>query len=91
MNKMMTTLIAMNAVMLGVAGCADTTAPTASATAPTKTSMSYSSQSLGGAGLFSNINVPGATGRTIVPGDNSTIAGDEDATHLQQTSAFGGD
>jgi hypothetical protein len=30
-------------------------------------------------------NVPGATGRVIVPGDNSTIAGDSLATLMQRT------
>ena len=35
-----------------------------------------------------NPNVPGATGTTIVPGDNSTIAGDAGATRLQQTNAY---
>jgi hypothetical protein len=35
-----------------------------------------------------NPNFPGATGRVIVPGDNSTIAGDEAATHMEQTGSF---
>jgi hypothetical protein len=38
----------------------------------------------------SNPNVPGATGRTIVEGDRSTIAGDAKATRMQQTGAYGG-
>jgi hypothetical protein len=32
-----------------------------------------------------NPSVPGATGRSVVSGDNSTIAGDEMATELQRT------
>ena len=35
-------------------------------------------------------NVPGGTGRTIVRGNNSTIAGDAEATRMQQTGASGG-
>jgi hypothetical protein len=38
-----------------------------------------------------NPNVPGATGTTIVPGDNSTIAGDAEATRTQQTGAYSDD
>ncbi len=34
--------------------------------------------------------VPGATGRTIVIGDPSTIAGDEAATHIQQMGDYSG-
>jgi hypothetical protein len=37
-----------------------------------------------------NPNVPGATGRTIVVGNHSTIAGDEESTRMQQTGAYGG-
>ena len=37
----------------------------------------------------SNPNVPGATGRTIVRGDCSTIAGDAKATRMQQEGAYG--
>jgi hypothetical protein len=33
-------------------------------------------------------NVPGATGTTIVPGDNSTIAGDAAATLMQRTGSI---
>jgi hypothetical protein len=32
-----------------------------------------------------NPNVPGATGRTIVRGDHSTIAGDAEATEMQRS------
>ena len=37
----------------------------------------------------SNPNVPGATGRTIVRGDRSTIAGDAEATRMQQEGVYG--
>ena len=33
-------------------------------------------------------NTPGYTGRTIVPGNNSTIAGDAAATRMQQTGSY---
>ena len=36
-----------------------------------------------------NRHTPGATGTTIVPGDNSTISGDAKATRMQQTGAYG--
>jgi hypothetical protein len=35
-------------------------------------------------------NRPGATGRTIVSGDSSTINGDRTATTMQQTGAISG-
>jgi hypothetical protein len=35
-------------------------------------------------------NVPGATGRTIVLGNHSTIAGNAEATRFQQTGAISG-
>jgi hypothetical protein len=31
-----------------------------------------------------NLSLPGATGRTIVPGSTSTVAGDAEATSQQQ-------
>jgi len=40
-------------------------------------------------GGAANPNVPGATGRSIVPGDNSTIAGDANATEEQRTGTLG--
>ena len=41
-------------------------------------------------GSASATSVPGATGRTIVPGSNSTVAGDAGATEQQQKSPLGG-
>jgi hypothetical protein len=35
-----------------------------------------------------NANVPGATGRTIVIGNHSTIADDTEATEMQRTGAY---
>jgi hypothetical protein len=35
-----------------------------------------------------NPNVPGATGTTVIAGDNSSIADDAEATRLQQTNAY---
>jgi hypothetical protein len=35
-------------------------------------------------------NIPGATGRTIVPGDHSTITGDRTSTLNEQTGFIGG-
>ena len=40
------------------------------------------------AGNPADPNTPGATGRTIVRGDNSTIAGDAQATRMQQTGGY---
>jgi hypothetical protein len=37
-----------------------------------------------------NANVPGATGNTVVPGNNSTIAGDRPATMRSRTGFYGG-
>jgi hypothetical protein len=36
-----------------------------------------------------NPNVPGATGRTVVPGSSSTVSGDAEATELQQKWGVG--
>jgi hypothetical protein len=35
-------------------------------------------------------NTPGYTGRTIIPGNNSTIAGNAKATRMQQTGSYSG-
>jgi predicted small lipoprotein YifL len=37
-----------------------------------------------GPGDPTNPNTPGATGSTVIPGNNSTIAGDAEATHIQK-------
>jgi hypothetical protein len=51
-----------------------------SACAPTASNMA----SNGGTSQASNPNFPGATGTTVVRGNNSTIAGDANATYNQQ-------
>jgi hypothetical protein len=38
----------------------------------------------GGVAAAANPNVPGATGTTVVPGNNSTVASDATATYNQQ-------
>jgi hypothetical protein len=84
MTKITVALIALTFV-LGSAACTD--ASTAASLASVSTSaMQYKN----GDGAASNPNVPGATGRTIIPGNNSTITGDAEATRQQQTGAYGG-
>jgi hypothetical protein len=58
------------------------------AAAPANTTLSSTIGTARGAGVndaYENPNVPGATGRTIVLGDHSTIAGDATATQMQRT------
>jgi hypothetical protein len=65
--------------------------PTSAATnspTPTPTSRAYSSESRMFSSNAADPNFPGATGRVIVRGDNSTIAGDEAATQMEQTGSF---
>jgi hypothetical protein len=92
MTKFVTALTALT-FALGAAAYAGTPSRTPSpASAPAKspapqpTSLTYSSTStpFGAA----DPDVPGATGHTIVPGNNSTIAGDAEATQMERTSAF---
>lgn len=84
MTKITVALTALTFV-LGSAACADASAAASLAFVSTS-AMPYK----GGDGAASNPNVPGATGRTIIPGNNSTIAGDAEATRQQQTGAYGG-
>jgi len=86
---MMATLAAMNVALLGMAGCSPASSLVASATPSSGTALTYNSQAVGDAGLASNINVPGATGQTSMPGNNSTIAGDMAAAGLFQTCQYG--
>jgi hypothetical protein len=51
-------------------------------------SLAYSSKNEPIANYAANPNIPGATGRVIVRGDNSTIAGDEAATQMEQTGSL---
>jgi hypothetical protein len=92
MTKFVTTLTVMT-FALGAAAYAGTPAtvksPAVSANSPAtqSTSLTYSS-TISPFGDAANPNVPGATGRTIVPGDNSTIAGDAMDTQMERTGAI---
>jgi hypothetical protein len=92
MTKFVTTLTVLT-FSLGAAAYAGTpatlTSPAASAKspAPQSTSLTYSN-TISLFGSAANPDVPGATGRTIVPGSNSTIAGDTMATQMERTGAL---
>jgi uncharacterized iron-regulated membrane protein len=83
MNRMIATLTAVN-VLLGTAAYAGTSAPAGSSASQLASVGPGARNRL----AVTNPNVPGATGRTIVPGDNSTIAGDAAATRAQQTGGM---
>jgi hypothetical protein len=97
MNRMITALTVFT-VSLGTAAYAETPSyssqshilPTPGSSTPT-TTQTYVSQStlFMHPGLANNPNVPGATGYTIVPGDNSSVAGDGPATEMQRTGVYG--
>jgi hypothetical protein len=94
MTKFATALTVMTFALGGAAYAgtpATATSPAASAKSPTPhTTATYSSTS----SLFgdaANPDFPGATGRTIVPGSNSTIAGDSMATQMERTGSISGD
>jgi hypothetical protein len=80
MNRMIATLVAASAVC-GTAAYAGTLSPAASYTWSVQSSA-------GSSAAAADPNVPGATGRTIVLGDSSTIAGDASATRAQQTGGM---
>jgi alpha/beta hydrolase fold len=88
MNRMAKVLTII-CVSLNTAACTETS--TQASTAPiASSSVTLSSVSTEGcASDVTNPNIPGATGRTIVPGDNSTIAGDALATQMRRTGAYG--
>jgi hypothetical protein len=91
MAKFVTALTAMTfalgaAAYAGTPATVKTPAASANSPAPQPTSLSYSSTSSPFVDA-ANPNLPGATGRTIVPGDNSTIAGDAMATQMERTGA----
>jgi hypothetical protein len=80
MNRIATTLTALG-IAAGLAGCTEP--------------MSRSSNMVAGPGVgvsnpAANPNFPGATGLTIVPGDQSTIAGDAAASMTQRTTSGAG-
>jgi hypothetical protein len=83
MRRIVTTLTAFG-IGLALVGCSDMSGSASSAR------MSLSSNAVAGPGAGAsnaddNPTVPGATGQTIVPGDRSTIAGDEAATEMQRS------
>jgi hypothetical protein len=81
-------------VALAPAAYAGTATSSAAPTTPPANTSTYSSQSTvfqGGGGSSMNPHVPGATGYSIVRGDNSTIAGDALATRMERTGAYGGE
>jgi hypothetical protein len=98
MNRMITALTVMS-FALGAAAYAGTpsrdaatpVAPSQSSSAPSSAAsrLTYSSESIFAGGPASNPNVPGATGRSIVLGNHSTIAGDSAATQMERTGAYG--
>jgi hypothetical protein len=97
MNRMITALTVFS-VSLGTAayaGAPSSASPSEILPRPAPsspaTTQTYSSQStmFRQAGQANNPNVPGATGHTILPGNNSTVAGDRLATQMEQTGAFG--
>jgi hypothetical protein len=94
MAKFVTALTVMT-FALGAAAYAGTPAtvksPAASANspAPQSTSLTYSN-TISMFGDAANPSAPGATGRTIVPGDNSTVAGDAMATQMERSGAISG-
>ena len=77
--------IALVAILTGVIGTAAFAASPSSVTAThQRASLQRNNQDP------TDPNVPGATGRTIVIGDPSTIAGDAAATRMLQTGDYGG-
>jgi hypothetical protein len=89
MNKMITALASLS-LALGTAACASTPQPVSSAATPSSyAALGSGNATTAGTTDAANPNVPGATGRTIVPGDNSTIAGDAEATEMFRTGSYG--
>jgi hypothetical protein len=97
MNRMITALTVFT-VSLGTAAYAETPTnssqaqilPTPGSASPA-TTQTYASQNtlFSRLGRANNPSVPGATGYTIVPGDNSSVAGDGAATEMERTGAYG--
>jgi hypothetical protein len=91
MTKFATALTAMT-FALGSAAYAGTpataTSSAASAKSPTPHATATYSSTSSLFGDAANPDFPGATGRTIVPGSNSTISGDAMATQMERTGAI---
>jgi hypothetical protein len=89
MNRMITTLTVLS-FSLGTAAFAATPNHNKSARANSSSVTLSSQNSISLAGDYAaDPAVPGATGRAIVPGDHSTIAGDRLATQMERTGAYG--
>jgi hypothetical protein len=82
--KRLATTLTLFGVVLGLSACANMpNNGLASSVSPTANMVA--GPGAGVTNTAANPNMPGATGRVIVPGDNSTIAGDADATLMQRT------
>jgi hypothetical protein len=93
MNRMIATVAILSAV-LGAAAYAGPPARSGAASSSTPQTLAFNgtaAPAIMAGPIASNPNVPGATGRTIVLGDSSMIAGDRLATRMQQTGGLGGD
>jgi hypothetical protein len=83
MNKIVTSLAACG-VALSLVGCANISGSSPSASVSSSANM-VAGPGVGAGDTAANPNVPGATGRAIVPGDNSSLSGDAAATLMQRT------
>jgi hypothetical protein len=84
MNRLVAPLIAFGLVA-SLIGCSGTPGYTPAAAVPPSTAMAAND---GISNPAEDPDVPGATGRVIVPGNNSTINGDYEATVMQRTGAL---
>jgi hypothetical protein len=88
MTKTIALLTALS-VAVGTAACAGPPSTVSFApSSPSPMSGNVGTKIRAGGSDATNPNVPGATGRTIVQGDTSTIAGDARATRIQQTGSL---
>jgi hypothetical protein len=91
MSKIVMALTVLTLTTTGAAYAASPANLTKTAAANTQqpqTTLTYSSMSSLQGLNAADPNVPGATGRTIVLGDPSTIAGDAAATEMERTGAI---
>lgn len=83
MNKLAATFTAFG-LALGLGACTDMSNSSSAASASPSANM-VAGPGAGVTSAAANPNVPGATGRSIVPGDNATLSGDSAATIMQRT------
>jgi hypothetical protein len=83
MNKIVTSLAACG-VALSLVGCASVSGAQPAASVSSSSNM-VAGPGAGATNSAENPDVPGATGRSIVPGDNSSLSGDAAATMMQRT------